>query len=81
MLRMTALFKKFALAALIMAIALALFPFSSASAAGLYSQTIAQPDYSRLENLSGTPAGNLPTPKRPSFKRQRIYFQGASPHR
>jgi hypothetical protein len=51
MLKMTAFFKKFALAALVLAIALAAFPFAGASAAGLNGQNITQPDYSRLENL------------------------------
>jgi len=47
MFKMTALLKKFALAALVVAIALAVFPFAGASAAGLN----AQPDNTRLENL------------------------------
>ena len=46
-----ALFKKFALAALVLAIALAAFPFIGASAAGQNGQSNAQPDNSRLENL------------------------------
>ena len=39
MFKMTALFKKFALAALVLAIGLAAFPFAGASAAGLNGQT------------------------------------------
>jgi hypothetical protein len=46
-----ALFKNFALAALVLAIALAAFPFIGASAAGQNDQTNARPDNSRLENL------------------------------
>ena len=46
-----ALFKNFALAALVFAIALAAFPFIGATAAGQNDQTNAQPDNSRLENL------------------------------
>jgi len=49
--KMTALFKKFALAALLLAVALAAFPFAGASAAGLNVTPNAQPDNTRLENL------------------------------
>jgi hypothetical protein len=51
MLKMTAFLKKFALAALILAIVLAAFPFAGATAAGLTGQYQTQPDYPRLENL------------------------------
>jgi hypothetical protein len=51
MLRTTAFFKKFALVALILAIAMATFPFAGASAASLTGQYQTQPDYPRLENL------------------------------
>ena len=51
MFKKTALFKKFALAALVLAILLAAFPFAGASAAGLNGQTNVQPDNTRLENL------------------------------
>ena len=51
MLKMTTLIKYFALAALVLAIALAAFPFTGALAASLNGQTNAQPDNSRLENL------------------------------
>jgi len=50
MFTMTALFKKIALAALVLAIALAAFPFAGASAAGLNGQNNALPDNTRLEN-------------------------------
>jgi len=51
MFKITTLFKKFALLALVLAIALAVFPFTGASAAGLNGQNKTQPDNSRLENL------------------------------
>ena len=51
MLQITALFKKFALAALVLAITLAAFPFASASAAGLNGQANVQTNYPRLENM------------------------------
>ena len=51
MLKIPALFKKIAVAALILAIALAAFPFAGATAAGLTGQYQTQPDYPRLENL------------------------------
>jgi hypothetical protein len=51
MIKKTALFKKFALAALALAIVLAAFPFAGASAAGLNGQANVQPDNTRLENI------------------------------
>ena len=51
MFKITTLFKKFALAAFVLAIVLAAFPFTGASAAGINIQTNTQPNNSRLENL------------------------------
>jgi hypothetical protein len=51
MLKISALLKKFALAALVLAIALAAFPLTGASAASLNAQTTAQPNYPRLEKI------------------------------
>jgi len=51
MFKISALIKKFSLAALVLAIALAVFPFAGAYAAGLNGQANAQPDNTRLENL------------------------------
>jgi hypothetical protein len=50
MFKITNLFKKFALAAMVLVIALAAFPFAGASAAGLNVQANAQPDNTRLED-------------------------------
>jgi len=51
MLKIIGLFKKFALVALVLAIALAAFPIAGASASGLNGPVSAQPDNTRLENL------------------------------
>ena len=51
MFRITALFKNIALAALVLAIGLAAFPFTGASAVGLNGQGIAQPDNFRLQKV------------------------------
>jgi hypothetical protein len=51
MCKMTALFKKIALAILVLAIGLAVVPITGASADSLYGQTNAQPNYVRLENI------------------------------
>ena len=51
MLKITALFKKIVPAILVLAIALAAFPLTGASAAGLSVQPNVQPDNTRLENL------------------------------
>ena len=51
MFKISSLIKKFSMAALVLAIALAAFPFAGASAAGLNGQANAQPDNTRLENL------------------------------
>ena len=51
MFKITALFKKIIPVILVLAIALAAFPISGASAAGLNVQTTLQPDNTRLENL------------------------------
>jgi hypothetical protein len=51
MIKISALFKKIALASLVLAIALAALPFAGASAAALNGQTNPQPDNTRLENL------------------------------
>ena len=49
MFKMTALFKKIALAVLVLTIGMSAFPVAGASAAGLNDQTAPQPDNSRLE--------------------------------
>ena len=51
MIKMIAMFKKIALAALVLAIALATFSFTGASAAGLNAQTNPQPNYPRVEKI------------------------------
>ena len=51
MFKITALFKKIALAVLVLALGLAVFPLTGASAASLNSQTYAQPNNTRLENI------------------------------
>jgi hypothetical protein len=51
MLKKTTLLNKFALAALVLAITLAAFPITGASAAGLNAQTTAQANYPRLEKI------------------------------
>jgi hypothetical protein len=51
MFKMTTLIKKIALAALVLAIGLAAFPITGASASGLNGQTNAQPDNSRMEKV------------------------------
>lgn len=51
MFKITALLKKTALAALVLAIGLALFPVTGASAAGLADQTPIQPGTTRLERV------------------------------
>jgi hypothetical protein len=51
MFKLTALFKKSALAVLVLAIGLAVFPITGASAAGLNGKNNAQPGNSRLENV------------------------------
>jgi hypothetical protein len=51
MFKITALFKKVIPAVLVLAIALAAFPLTGASAAGLNVQSNVQPDNTRLENL------------------------------
>ena len=53
MFKMTALFKKGALAFLVLAIGLAALPVTGVSAAGLNSQVNAQPDNSRLQRIWG----------------------------
>jgi len=51
MLKITTLFKKILPAVLVLAIALAAFPLTGASAAGLTGQATLQPDNTRLENI------------------------------
>ena len=51
MVKKTAMLKKFVLAALVLAIALAAFSFTGASAAGLNAQATAQTNYPRLEKI------------------------------
>ena len=51
MFKKTTLFKKIALAVLVLALGLAFLPLNDASAAGLNGQTTAQPDNSRLERV------------------------------
>ena len=51
MFKITALFKKIVPAILVLAIALAAFPLSGASAASLTRQATVQPDNTRLENI------------------------------
>ena len=51
MFKKTALFKKFFLTALVLAIALSAFSVTGASAAGLNSQANAQPNYPRIQKI------------------------------